>query len=86
MMTFNQLCEIPIFEIPSIFASFLVADTQLYKRLCPSVGPLVRWSVGPLVRRSVMVIELKSGKTSVFDTFFVCLSVGGGFGCGWDLQ
>ena len=32
--------------------SFLVADTQLYKRLCPSVGP----SVGPLV------IELKRGK------------------------
>ena len=25
---------------------FLVADTQLYKRLCPSVGPSVRWSVG----------------------------------------
>ena len=30
---------------------FLVADTQLYKRLCPSVG------------RSVMVIELESVKT-----------------------
>ena len=28
-----------------------------------------------------MVIELKSGKTSVFDTFCVCLSVGSGFGC-----
>ena len=32
----------------------LVADMQLYKRLCPSVGPLVYWSVsrsvGPLVR------------------------------------
>ena len=26
---------------------FLVADTQLYKRLCPSVGPSVRRSVGP---------------------------------------
>ena len=33
--------------------TFLVADTQLYKRLCPSVGPLVRWSVRPLVRPSV---------------------------------
>ena len=32
--------------------SFLVADMQLYKRLCPSVG----WSVG----RSVEVIELKT--------------------------
>ena len=57
---------------------FLVADTQLYKRLCPSV----RHSIGP----SVMVIELKSGKTSVFDTFCVCLSVGGGLGCGWGLD
>ena len=28
---------------------FLVADTQLYKRLCPSVGPSVGWSVGRLV-------------------------------------
>ena len=23
------------------------------ERVCPSVGPLVRWSVGPSVRRSV---------------------------------
>ena len=57
---------------------FLVVDTELYKRLCPSVRP----SVGP----SVMVIEMKSGKTSVFDTFCVCLSVGGGLGCGWGLD
>ena len=27
-------------------SGFLVADTQLYERLCPSVGPLIRWSVG----------------------------------------
>ena len=47
---------------------FLVADTQLYKRLCPSVGWLEA------------VIELKSGETSVLDTFCVCLSVGGGSG------
>ena len=30
--------------------NFLVADMQLYERLCPSfypsIGPLVRWSVG----------------------------------------
>ena len=45
----------------------------------PSVGP----SVGPLVGRSVMVIELK---TSVFDSFCVCLSVGPGLGCGWGLD
>ena len=39
---------------------FLVADTQLYKRLCPSVRPSVRPSVGPSG-----VIELKSGKTRI---------------------
>ena len=39
---------------------FLVADTQLYKRLCPSVRPSVGWSVG----RSV-TLELKSGKTRI---------------------
>ena len=44
---------------PSV--TFLVADTQLYKRLCPSVG----WSVGWLVGWSVEVIELKSGKTRI---------------------
>ena len=32
-------------------SGFLVADTQLYKRLCPSVGRSVGWSVGWLVRR-----------------------------------
>ena len=60
---------------------FLVADTQLYERLCPSlrlsihqsIGLLVHWSVGPSV-----MIELKSGKTSILDTFCVCLCVRGG--------
>ena len=51
---------------------FLVADTQLYKRLCRSVGPLVRWSVGPsvhpFVRPLVREHESKSGKMSVLDT------------------
>ena len=32
---------------------FLVADTQLYKRLCPSVRPPVGLSVRPSVRPSV---------------------------------
>ena len=36
---------------------FLVADTQLYKRLCPSVRP----SVGPSVRKH----ESKSGKLRI---------------------
>ena len=56
------------------FSTFLVADTQLYKRLCPSVGWLEA------------VIELKSGEIGVLDTFCVCLSIGGGLGCGWGLD
>ena len=64
---------------------FLVADTQLYKRLCPSVGPSVRRSVGPLVREN----ESKSGKSSVLEAFFVCVcvrrGVRWGVGCGWGL-
>ena len=65
-------------------ASFLVADTQLYKRLCPSVRPLVRWSVGPSVRRRSSSWKVWKWAFSIF--FFVCLSVGGGFGCGWGLD
>ena len=58
---------------------FLVADTQLYTRRCPSVGPLVRRSDGPSVRQH----ESKSGKTSVSEPFcelFVYVFVLGG---GW---
>ena len=40
-----------LFKLPRQRA-FLVADTQLYKRLCPSVRPSVGWSVGPLVSTS----------------------------------
>ena len=32
------------------------------------------------------IIKFKSGKTSIFDTFCVCLSVEGGFECGWALN
>ena len=56
-------------------AIFLVADTQLYKRLCLSVRRSVRWSVE--------VNESKSGKMSILDTFLVCLCKGWGLGCGW---
>ena len=60
---------------------FLVADTQLYKRLCPSI----RRSVHPSVR----VNESKSGQTSVLEAFCVCVCVvrwvGWGIGCGWGL-
>ena len=59
------------FEGHSIFM-FLVADTPLYKRLCPSVC----WSVGPSVGPS-RIIELNCGK------MFEC---GGGLGCGWGLD
>jgi len=61
----------------SFLFQILVADTQLYQSLCRSVGPLVRRSVGPSIRLSVM-IELKSGKTNVLDTFCTCLCVRGG--------
>ena len=50
------------------FNGFLVADTQLYKRLCPSVG------------RSVEVIESKSGKTSVLEAFVYVSVLEGGLG------
>ena len=40
---------------------FLAADMQLYKRLCPPVSPLVRWSVRPSVHKH----ELKSRKTRI---------------------
>ena len=41
---------------------FLVADTHLYKRLCPSVGPLVRPLVRPSVRSSVCPLLRPSGR------------------------
>ena len=46
------IIELPLKRVNGAFM-FLVADTQLYKRLCPSVGPSVRRSVG----WSVMVIK-----------------------------
>ena len=48
------------------FFRFLVADTQLYKRLCPSV----RWSVGPSI-----TLELKTRKTRIYDTAVVIVCV-----------
>ena len=38
----------------SLLQPFLVADTQLYKKLCPSVGPSVRWSLCPSVCQTQM--------------------------------
>ena len=43
-----------------IFLLLLVADTQLYKRLCPSIGPSIGPSVRPSVRRFVCGHESKS--------------------------
>ena len=59
-----SMCIERIFVVKSHL--FLVADTQLYKRLCPSLGPSVR----PLVRDH----ESKGGKTSVLK-FFAYVSV-----------
>ena len=66
---------------PSPYSTFFSCEKQLYKRLCPSVHWLVGWSVRGH--------ESKSGKTSVLDTFCVCLCVEGvwmGLGCGWGLD
>ena len=54
---------------------------QLYKRLCPSVHPLVRRSIGPLVRGH----ESKSQSLSVLDAYCVCVWAGGSLGMdgGW---
>ena len=56
--------------------AFLVADTQLYKRLCPSVGPSVRRSV---------THESKIGKQALKMLFLVCVLVVGAWGVaeGW---
>ena len=64
----------------NVFWYFLVADTELYIRgfvrpsICPSIGP------------SKEVIKSISGKMSVLDTFYVCLCMEWGFGCGWGLN
>ena len=58
----DDICEAVLYDY------FLVADTQLYKRLCLPVRWSIRWSVGPFVT----VIELKRGKMSVFGTFCAC--------------
>ena len=53
------------------FDLFLVADTQLYKRLCPSVC----WSIGPLVRYARDVtLAVKTRKTCIHGAAvdFVC--------------
>ena len=45
----------------------------LYKRLCLSVCPSVCWFVGLLFYWSIglsIMIKLKSGKTSILDTFW----------------
>ena len=51
-----------------------------------SIGRPVCWCVGPLVRRSVGPSfgkhETKSGKTSILESFCVCVRVGRGVGWG----
>ena len=48
--------ELESFEIWATHApsyGIFSREPRLYKRVCPSVGPSVRWFVGPLVRQSV---------------------------------
>ena len=54
---------------------FLVTDTQLYKRLFPSIC----WSVGSSVHPLVCELKLKSG-TRILGAFYVCVCVGRGLG------
>ena len=59
-----------LFILTIIIFIFLVADTQLYKRLCPSVCPLVGRLVGPWKR-------VKKWGNERFKTFLVadsCIS------------
>ena len=57
-------------------SSLLVADSRLYKGLCPSIGPFVGPSIGPSVSLSVMT-ELKSVETSI-PALPVCMGMEGG--------
>ena len=45
--------QLLLFHITLCYLMFLVAVTQLYKRLCLSIGPSVRWSIGLSVRQSI---------------------------------
>ena len=42
-----------------ILCLFLDASSHLYKRPCPSIGWLVRWSVSPSVRKAFVKIDEK---------------------------
>merc|ERR1712025_1482721 len=52
-----------------ILKKFLVADTQLYERLCPSVRPLGRWSV----RHGNRVEKWENERFRYFFCMFECL-------------
>ena len=58
-------------SLSTMRSAFLVADTQPYKRLCPSVGPLVRWS------RSSCHARVEKRRTRIYDAAIgiVCLWV-----------
>ena len=58
----------------SVQLYFLLADTQLYERLGPSISPSVGPSIGPAVGPSIgqsidptAMLELKKRKTCIYD-------------------
>ena len=59
---------------------FFVADTQLYRRLCPSVRPSVHRSVGPSVRPSAWVEKCENECFRTLMCMFLCWE-GGWVGC-----
>ena len=66
----------------TIFSVFIVADMQLYQRLCLSVCPSVRQSIRPSVHLSIRQSVMHKSKIA-----FLCLCVVvGGMGCGWGLD
>ena len=66
-----------------VMVPFSVADTQLYKRLCPSAGP----SLCPLIRRSICFSVDTSRKVRKWAYYVVgfCVCVGD-MGYGWGLD
>ena len=48
--------------------------------------PLRDFKINPMIVVSARSKKVTVSSVKVFDTFCVCLSVGGGLGCGWGLD